>query len=243
MFSNRLFKTAFFVSLFAHGIILFYNSNLNIPVKNKQPEILEIKYLDKIREEKKYEKTTNSKQEPFLKLPDKIISPRLNLNPVINNEDLFKNVNRPEKQYFPNPIKERYKQDSLKPNFQKPALLKPEIMSIKKKIILTPPKDLNKIDSPAYLSYSQISREKIRRILYENYSGSSEQGVVFVSFTISNSGKLMGVRILDDKSSKNLCLREIAIESIKEASPFPPFPKELDYSQVPFTVEIAFETE
>lgn len=210
---------------------MFYNPNLNLSVKNKQPKSFEIKYIDKIREEKKadiYEKSASSRQEPFLKLPDKFISPSLNTGPVVNKEDFFKDVKEPE---------------SLKPNFQKPALLKPEIMAIKKKIILTPPHDLNKIDSPAYLSYSRISREKIRRILYENYSGSAEEGAVFVSFIISNSGKLTDVRILDDKSSKNASLREIAVESVKEASPFPVFPKELDYPQVPFTVEIAFKTE
>jgi len=85
-------------------------------------------------------------------------------------------------------------------------------------------------------------REKIRRAAYQNYSR-IDTGEVFLSFIISNDGYVRDTNLVEEKSSTNFYLREIALRSIKEASPFPNFPKELDYPQLSFNVVISFEVE
>jgi TonB family protein len=85
-------------------------------------------------------------------------------------------------------------------------------------------------------------REKIRRAAYQNYTR-IETGEVYVSFIISNDGYLKEIKLIPEKSSPIPYLRETALKSIKEASPFPNFPKDLDYPQLSFNVVISFEIE
>ncbi|MCM8770979.1 MAG: TonB family protein, partial [Candidatus Omnitrophica bacterium] len=102
--------------------------------------------------------------------------------------------------------------------------------------------DSGKVDNPNYLNYYQTIRERIKRAAYQIYSR-RDKGEVYVSFAIFSDGRLQGVRIIEDKSSPNPYLREISIKSIQNASPFPPFPRELNYPQLSFNIIISFETE
>ncbi|MEI6831501.1 MAG: energy transducer TonB, partial [Candidatus Omnitrophota bacterium] len=113
--------------------------------------------------------------------------------------------------------------------------------AIKKKITL-PAIEMAKINNPSYISYYQIVREKIRRSAYQNYTH-SETGEVYISFIISNDGLIKGVRLVDERSSTNDYLRNIALRSVNDAAPFPNFPKELDYPQLSFNIIISFEIE
>ena len=126
-------------------------------------------------------------------------------------------------------------------DFVKPTVPKPDVTSIKKKISL-PPVDLNKIDNPTYLSYYQIVREKIRRSAYQSYT-KTETGEVYLTFLIAKNGSLMDVRLNAERSSQSAYLRDVAARSVRVASPFPFFPKELDYPQLSFNVIISFEIE
>ena len=130
---------------------------------------------------------------------------------------------------------------SQKYAFTKPAFVKPDIIAVKKKITL-PPIDLDKINNPSYISYYQIVREKIRRAAYQNYTR-AEVGEAYLSFLISSDGSLKAMHLIEEKSSPSVYLKEISLRSIKEASPFPNFPKELDYPQLSFNVVISFEIE
>jgi len=125
--------------------------------------------------------------------------------------------------------------------FTKPELINPEEIAFKKKIIL-PPVDMAKIDNPSYISYYQIVREKIRRAAYQNYTR-SQTGEVYATFVISSDGLLKNARLVEGKSSESAYLKDIALSSIKGASPFPNFPKELDYQELSFNVAISFEIE
>jgi TonB family protein len=136
------------------------------------------------------------------------------------------------------------KEDNLAPKrdtFTKPALIKPDVIAIKKKITL-PPVDMQKIDNPSYISYYQIVREKIRRSAYQNYSR-SDTGEVYITFVVLSDGTLKNARLVEDRSSVNSYLRSIALSSVKGADPFPDFPKELDYPELSFNVVISFEIE
>ena len=126
-------------------------------------------------------------------------------------------------------------------DFAKPSAARLDILAIKKKITL-PPIEMNKINNPSYISYYQIVREKIKRAAYQNYT-CRETGEITISFVISSDGILKDLRLLEERSSASEYLREIALRSVKDASPFPNFPKELDYPRLSFNLAITFEIE
>lgn len=123
----------------------------------------------------------------------------------------------------------------------KPVFASSEITAIKKKITL-PAIEMAKINNPSYISYYQIVREKIRRSAYQNYTH-NVTGEVYVSFIISNDGYIKDVRLVEERTTVNDYLKNIALRSIRDASPFPGFPKELDYPQLSFNIIISFEIE
>ena len=228
MFSNRPFLIAFLLSVITHGIILFQNPNLNLNIfpRDKKEQKLEVSYLKPPQETKESSKLVAPKREPFLRLSSKITAAKINPPPFIDRESIFqKSKESIAKEYA----------------FTKPAFTKPDIIAIKKKITL-PPIDLDKIDNPSYINYYQIVREKIRRAAYQNYTR-TEVGEVYLSFLIFSDGSLRAVQVIEERSSPSAYLKEIASRSIKEASPFPDFPKDLDYPQLSFNVVISFEVE
>jgi outer membrane biosynthesis protein TonB len=227
MFSNRIFQICLLVSLITHGAILLQNPNLNLLPQDKNPKKVELRYLKKPQEIKVPQKQpTPSKKEPLLKLPSRIIAKEITPPPFINREEIF-NKNK----------------EGGEPNltFIKPAFTKPDVIAIKKKVTL-PPLDLDKINNPSYINYYQIVREKIRRAAYQNYSR-AEMGEIYLSFIISNDGYLREARLIEEKSAPNPYLCQIALASIRDASPFPNFPKELDYPYLSFNVILSFEIE
>jgi TonB family protein len=227
MFSERAFQITLVISLLVHGFILLQNPNLNLFPKLKGDQKIEVNYVKTPKETETVEKSEASpKKEPLLKLPERITVNKRPPPPFIDKESIFKdNKSITEKDI----------------SFAKPAFLKPDIIAIKKKITL-PPIELDKINNPTYLSYYQIVREKIKRAAYQNYTG-KEVGEVTVSFVILNDGTLTELKLIEEKSNQSLYLREVALRSIKDASRFPVFPKELDYPQLSFHLSITFEIE
>jgi len=228
MFSERVFQITLLISLITHGVILFQNPNLNPFPAHKQEQKLEVSYVKPPKETEATLKTQRpTNKEPFLKLSSKITADKRIPPPFIDKESIFKGDNK------------MFSRRDIA--FSKPAFIKPEIIAIKKKITL-PPIDTTKINNPSYISYYQIVREKIKRAAYQNYTG-REVGEVTISFAISNNGYLKDLRLIEEKSSSTAYLREVALKSIKDASPFPNFPKELDYPQLSFNLTITFEIE
>jgi len=125
--------------------------------------------------------------------------------------------------------------------FSKPAFAGQQVAAFKKKITL-PEMGRTRIDNPSYVTYYQIIREKIRRSAYQNYTH-NVTGEVFISFVVSSDGSLKDARLVEDKTTVNGYLQNVALRSVSEASPFPRFPKELDYSQLSFNIIISFEIE
>ncbi len=228
MFFDKSFQIAFLISFITHGIILFQNPSLALkilPIDKKKP-LIEVSYLKSPKVTKAPPRASLPKNEPFSNLSSKIIAAKTTPPPFIDKENIF----RKSKEIV-----------SQKYVFTKPAFTKPDIIAVKKRITM-PPIDLDKIDNPSYISYYQIVREKIRRAAYQNYTR-AEVGEVYISFLIFAEGSLSIVHLVEEKSSPSPYLREIALRSIKEASPFPNFPKELDYPQLSFNVVISFEIE
>jgi len=226
MFSDRVFLITLILSVTLHGIILFTNPRFNIFDTNKAIEKLEVSYIKPPAKDKEITVKPSQRPEPFLRTPSKILAEHRSPPLFMDQEKIFK----PNRNINP-----------ADTGFTKPSLIKPEIIAIKKKITL-PAIDINKINSPSYISYYQIVREKIKHSAYRNYTR-TETGEVYLSFVISRDGLLKEVRLNQEKSSPNTYLNEIALKSINDASPFPNFPQELNYPQLSFNVAISFEIE
>lgn len=228
MLSDKIFIITFVISAVLHGIILMQPSNFRLfPFQKKARELkeIEVSYLKIPQEIKEPQETRSDKNQPLPKPAPKVLAHKPP-PPFVDKESIFKRSKEALARKAP---------------FTKPTFIKPDVISIKKKITL-PPVDIDKINNPVYISYYQIIREKIKRAAYYNYSR-SETGEVYLSFVVSSDGTLKEVRLVEEKSSTAPYLRDCALKSIKDASPFPVFPKELQYQQLSFNVIISFEIE
>ena len=226
MFSNRLFQVALFISIVTHSAVFFQATGLSIIPVQKSERKMEVRYSKILPEVRQPLKAQSKGREGFLQIPSKVTLNRSFPPPFADKDKIFK-----DKIMLAN-----QNRDFLKPSFSKP-----DIIAVKKKITL-PPIDIEKMNNPSYISYYQILREKIKRAAYQNCTR-EEVGQVYISFSISNFGILKEARLVEEKSSPNPYLRETALRSIKDASPFPNFPRELDYSSLTFNVLISFEAD
>jgi outer membrane biosynthesis protein TonB len=94
-----------------------------------------------------------------------------------------------------------------------------------------------------YIGYYQLIREKIRQRLKYNYSGYRKEGDVRLVFTLRRDGSLINTKAGEELSRQDPTLREIAVSSLREASPFPAFPKALALLEMSFDVVISFKKE
>ncbi|MBI5124329.1 MAG: hypothetical protein HZA72_02810, partial [Candidatus Omnitrophica bacterium] len=78
--------------------------------------------------------------------------------------------------------------------------------------------------SKDYINYFQLLREKIRQRLKSNYMDYQNEGDVSLAFVLNSDGSLSTVDVDSRSSSQDMTLKRIAIESVKEAAPFPAFP-------------------
>ena len=107
--------------------------------------------------------------------------------------------------------------------------------------IIIPPLPAGIEKMPAYLDYVQSVREKIKRVASSRYRQASTGGEVLLHFVLLSDGSLSAVKIVNDRSCSDQKLRQLAREAIEYASPFEPFPQDLDYKQLSFSVVISFE--
>jgi TonB family protein len=216
---DKSFRFALLISIIIHGIAFLNPPALKFLVLKPREKKIEINYL-KI-EPTGYYKLEDNKKGVNIKHTPSVQMRKLQPPPFVKRDEIFR--------------------ESIKTVLPKPVLPKPDIISVKK-IIQLKPLDVEKINNPIYINYYQTVREKIRRCAYQNYSR-SDTGQVYLTFIIISDGNLGDVRINDEKTEANLYLKQIALKSIKDASPFPAFPKELDYPQLTFNVIISFEVE
>ncbi len=86
-----------------------------------------------------------------------------------------------------------------------------------------------------------ISRNiKQRAYTYVNHVD-FEAGKVYLTFVLASNGMLKQLQIIDSKTSANAYLRGVALKSIKESNPFPPFPRGFDYPEFTFNLMISFQ--
>ncbi len=228
---QRPFASALVISFFAHGVILASHPDFHfLPQKN--PEELEIKYVQETKKKDRadqYKQEKKLKVEPLLNLQAKISAKVAPPPPFVDKQEVYS---------------AQVKKIALGGvGLAKPVLSRPDIISVKKKITLPPlPLGTEKSNNPSYISYYQIVREKIKRCAYQNYTR-TEMGEVYLTFVITNQGYVSQERMVPEKSVPSRYLQETALRSVRDASPFPAFPKELDYPQLTFNVVVSFEVE
>ena len=119
-------------------------------------------------------------------------------------------------------------------------------VEIKKKVSLKEARELAKSQAPLrnkkdYINYYQLVREKIRQCLKERYGRSYGEGDVALIFILHSNGSLASVDVERASSVPDRILIQLAVLSIKEASPFPPFPKELALPKMSFDLMVSFK--
>ncbi len=238
MFSQQPLLTAVTLSIIVHLVILLQIPALRFVSRQTKSRQVEITYIENKKAAAKLAGPAGRKtglkgrHEPLMRLPSIITAsaPKVVPSPFADKQELFN-----KKIGMNNRQNERL--------FTKPSLLKPDIGAVKKKITLSPPQEsLNKINSPSYIGYFQLTRERVKRILYQRYTY-TEEGEVYLSFIVANDGSIREIRVNEEKSSNSPYLREIAVASVKEAAPFPAFPKDLEYPELSFNVIVSFEVE
>lgn len=94
---------------------------------------------------------------------------------------------------------------------------------------------------PAFIDYYKAIREEIRRTARTIRPDFFNPGHVSLTFKLTCDGNLVRTKIIDEISSRDKLLREIAFKSISKASPFPPFPEELNRTEIDFVITISFQ--
>ena len=98
-----------------------------------------------------------------------------------------------------------------------------------------------KLKDPAFATYYQAIREKIRKAAKRRYEGKRDSGDVSIGFTLFSNGRLKEVSIFRETSQTVSNLRTLAVQSLVDASPFPPFPARFEREQLSCLVVLTFE--
>ncbi|MBF0619231.1 MAG: hypothetical protein HQL19_03580 [Candidatus Omnitrophica bacterium] len=98
----------------------------------------------------------------------------------------------------------------------------------------------DKINTPSYVTYYQIVRQRIYDRACTNYTKLSA-GEVYITFIIKSDGALGEIKVIEEKTTANDFLRETGMKSVTEAGPFPPFPQDLNYPELTFNAQISFQ--
>ena len=113
---------------------------------------------------------------------------------------------------------------------------------VEKRSITVPLVASQKITNPKYVGYNDRIRDKIRNRAYFYIDDPKFQaGEIYLTFVVTADGNLKDLQIIDDRSNANDYLRTVGLRSVKESSPFPPFPADLPYPELSFNVVISFE--
>lgn len=113
---------------------------------------------------------------------------------------------------------------------------------VEKRSISVPVIASQKITNPMYVGYNDRIRDKIRNRAYFYIDDPQFQaGEVYLTFIVTSDGNLKDLQIIGERSRANDYLRAVGLRSVKESSPFPPFPSDLKYPELSFNILISFE--
>lgn len=219
MTENFIFK-ALFISLAAHTAVLCvtYLSRINDPqYKAIRQNRIEVSYKPA------YKRPADIREYPIR------LAQRLDLN---NNRRFFSNGTIPvslvkEQHALPFGMLYESKTEHMR------------TMELSRRVSIMPIRS-EKINNPVYAAYNEMVRDRIKERVYANYD-KMERGSVYLTFLLDDRGVLKAARIISEKTDASEHLQEIALRSLREASPFPPFLKGMNLSEYPFNIEIQYQ--
>ena len=240
MYENKSLQLAVLISMLLHFAIFLSAPYVGIVSKEELFEPIKVTYF----------KPEESKEKEPPKKSEKLVGRSVKSN------QLFPPI-------LPESLPEVRKEDMLNPPLEPQLLTKPEqvrkeeptvetigsgrrgaiIQGKGKKFESVVNEETDSGKKATYIGYYRLVREKIRYYADRNYikEGSASQGEVFLSFVVTSKGELLHIMIMDNRSAKDLLLRDIAINSVRDASPFPVFPQGMNQYQITFNVIISFE--
>lgn len=228
-FEQKIFQWALLLSLTVHVLLFIQLSRAKALEKLKPLKSVEITYREVLTkfEQKKTPKTQEKvvpKDSPP-KVPD-LPDFKTGHADSGNGAALLKDAARLSHE------------PDLVENKGQPVRISPVI--IEKKINLSDIKP-SIASSPSYVGYDSVIRDQIKARLDQNVdSARKNAGDVYISFVVNDKGELLKVSIVADRTNADSYLQEICWRSVRESSPFKPFPKDLNYPQLPFGVLISF---
>jgi hypothetical protein len=92
-----------------------------------------------------------------------------------------------------------------------------------------------------YGNYYRAVREKIVQRLKCNYKDHYSQGDVDLFFVLNSNGSISRIDVDIDRSVNSKVLIDVAVLSLQQASPFQPFPRDMDALQLPFSLTVSFK--
>ena len=224
--NEKIFRITLLVSLVLHALILF-----PIP-KNKKQENSDPAFLNYL--------ALNISQPKTKDVP---------VNRKTNIENPINDIAEKKTYRTIRSTKKNRKSANRELNDAKDELIVPETLpekevEIKEKQLVKKEPVLPKVDNQDlskdkfYISYYRLINEILRdAVIYpEDFS----EGEIALTFILNADGSLVNVDVLQDTSYKNNSLRETAKQIVKNAAPFPPFPKELRHDQLTFNVVFCF---
>ncbi|MFA5260022.1 MAG: hypothetical protein WC450_02205 [Candidatus Omnitrophota bacterium] len=220
---TRIFRFSMITSALLHSLVftgLFYGQLFYV---QNTPHIMEIVYQQEIKEpvpdQKIRQEIKPLKEDPVVPSP-KILTPKdLSSVSMKTPQNVKAPVQLSKQKKFPVQISD---------------------LGTKRQI-LVPILSSEKISNPNYLNYQQHIRNKIKsqaNIFKDDPR--FQTGEVYLTFILGSDGQLKDIRIIDQKTRASEFLRRVSLRSIKESSPFPPFPFELKYPELSFNVSISF---
>lgn len=162
----------------------------------------------------------------------------LKITYVIPKEAIVKETRIVKKQDAPK-VSARFEQKAVSTEIKTVKVSKFTRGKVKIKI----PPEVPREKKDVYLNYYQCIRQKIKKFIMDNYPDYVACGEISLYFVLLSNGDLKELEVLQAKSSHNHALKEVARKSIQQASPFLPFPEQLNQPQLSFNVVVSFELE
>lgn len=225
---NSVFLISIFVSLCVHFFVFFLMSQTPGKVLIKPVKQIEVVYQH-IKQE--------NKSEPKKKINDlKLIKKQERKKETIKTLPLTNNniLTMPKQEV-------RDISQKISPfHFEKQQTPQIKMLDVSRKVTI-PMIQAEKITNPKYLTYNHNLSQLIQKLASSFIDPDLfQEGHVYLTFILSANGTLDEVRILEEKTQANEHLRDVALRSIRESSPFPPFPEDLNYPELTFNVLISF---
>ena len=103
--------------------------------------------------------------------------------------------------------------------------------------------DGQKIGNPKYKKYYYLVSSLIKKEIYYILDESKgNEGEIDLHFWVNSDGRVIDAKVGEDRGNVTRYLKDVVLKSIYRAEPFPPFPKGLEYPEVPFTVRIHIQS-